>query len=857
MSTTASPWRPFRRPQGLRGRIVASVFLAAAATSLLSGWAASASYVEAAGRIRETAARQGWDALEQARASLGRAARVLANLRTDAILAGGRPSHELDYLLRKEPALLGIGLLHHTGQLGPHAGLSPAPGDLTRPVTRGIDLRPGPTHWTALLLRADPFSESSSPAIYAIFDLGEPSERDPMRLVALLDPRGMIVAASGDPAAHAEEFRVAAESGLSRLDSKERGDRALVVSATQEPPGFLVSAGEPIGAALRRAAQRSIAFAAVPALAWLLLLVSLRRWLDRALVRPTADLGQAAAELAHHPAAAHKLPVRLAPELEPMAEGLRELARRLAERESEHARDAAALKESEDRYRLLVELSPDAIFVHATGRLVYINPAGAALLGAEPRTALLGRPILDLFHAESRPSVERRLRELAESGGSSPFREERLLRVDGTAIEVELGASAVSVGGKLAVQVIAHEIATRKTLESQLRQAQKLEAVGQLAGGIAHDFNNILTVILGYAQTSLRLAPESGKLREDLEQIHRAGTRAAGLTSKLLAFSRRQVHHPRVAELSALMSELQKLLRRLIRENIEIRLDLAEGLPAVRVDPLQIEQVVMNLAVNAQDAMPDGGLVTIRTFAQEFSAHESDLMPGLGRARHVVLSVSDTGCGMDDATRARIFEPFFTTKDKGRGTGLGLAIVYGIVRQSGGQISVTSAPGTGSTFEIHLPAAAEEAPVAPPPPTAVPSRRRGSEVVLVVEDDAEVRRLAVTTLRRAGYESLEAGDADEAKTIAAALAGEIDLLLTDVVMPGGGGPEVAAAISERNPSLRVLYMSGYADDESLMQRASEDGVAFLPKPFTLEELVAAVDSCLSGREAHATAASLQ
>src|SRR5438046_1497274 len=371
----------------------------------------------------------------------------------------------------------------------------------------------------------------------------------------------------------------------------------------------------------------------------------------------------------------------------------------------------------------------------------------------------------------------------------------------------------------------------RRRLEEQLGHSQRIEAVGRLAGGIAHDFNNVLTAVLGSVELLLLDEPPGRPHREELDIIRDAATRAKDLIRHLLAFSARQVLQPVVIDLNRLVRDVAKMLRRLIGEDIKLETVLAPELGAVRVDAGQIEQVLVNLAVNARDAMPQGGRLTIQTDNVDADGTRGRLTPGVPDGRHVLLQVSDSGIGMDDEIQAHLFEPFFTTKPRGKGTGLGLATVYGIVRQSGGHIAVDSAPGRGATFRISLPRA--DAPLDPTDrPTPVTAPAAGSETILLVEDEHLVRLLARKVLERAGYRVLVAAGGAEALDLAERYAGPIHLLLTDVVMPGMNGRELIRRLAPLRPDLRVLYMSGYADEAVAQHGVLDPGTAFLQKPFT-------------------------
>jgi signal transduction histidine kinase len=389
------------------------------------------------------------------------------------------------------------------------------------------------------------------------------------------------------------------------------------------------------------------------------------------------------------------------------------------------------------------------------------------------------------------------------------------------------------------VDVTERREAERLLVESreQLRQVTKMEAMGRLAGGIAHDFNNILTSLLGHSELALTQVSEGHPLEEDLREIRAAGRRAAGLTRQLLAFSRKQVLEPRIVDLNEIVTGVHKMLARVIGEDVELVIDLALDLGRTVADPGQLEQVLVNLAVNARDAMPDGGRLTIQT---------SNASPGslAGRAgRAVRLSVTDTGMGMDPETQARIFEPFFTTKELGKGTGLGLAMAYGTVQQSGGQIEVNSAPGRGTTFEILLPEVVPRTTAVVDPATGPPPGG-GTETILLIEDEEPVRVMVHRQLNRLGYRVYVAGNGEEALAASKGIPGGIDLILTDVVMPGMSGTRVVALLGQERPGIRVLYMSGYTGTAEIQEEVLTLGRRFLAKPFTPEELARRIRDAL-------------
>jgi two-component system cell cycle sensor histidine kinase/response regulator CckA len=450
-----------------------------------------------------------------------------------------------------------------------------------------------------------------------------------------------------------------------------------------------------------------------------------------------------------------------------------------------------------------------------------------------------------LIHPEDRPKYRDTMERAVET--SKPFDfEYRVRHKDGSYRNMrEQGRVAFESGdaAKHLVSSIA-DITERRALEAQLRQAMKMEAVGRLAGGVAHDFNNLLTVITGYTELLLESAgPKETVSRERTEQIRGAAQRAASLTRQLLAFSRQQVLQPRKLNLNTVVSNLEKMLRRLIGEDIEVKTTLAENLDLVEVDPSQIEQVLMNLAVNARDAMPNGGVLTLETanvrLDEAYKAHHGYVVPG----DYVRLTVSDTGVGMDAEVRARIFEPFFTTKEAGKGTGLGLSTVYGVVKQSGGYIEVYSEPGLGTSFKIHFPRVARSVEDTGRKAQAA-THKRGSETILLVEDNDQLRDLAALVLTSQGYRVLPAAKIEEVEAICKRERGKIDLLLTDVVMPRISGTEIARLVSQRRPGIRILYMSGYTADTTVHHGVLEHGVAFLQKPFTPATLATKVREVL-------------
>jgi PAS domain S-box-containing protein len=494
----------------------------------------------------------------------------------------------------------------------------------------------------------------------------------------------------------------------------------------------------------------------------------------------------------------------------------------------------------------VLECAPvGGIVVDAVGRVLFVNSASEKILGYS-RQEIVGHSVETLLPENFRQKV-------SECMSSAGWRRQKPQQVNcdvrgkhrgGEVLSLEMTLTAFdSSNGPVAVAYF-RDASERRQLEQRARQSQKMEAVGRLAGGVAHDFNNLLTAIIGYSEILQRKLQPGAPMWEELQQIRRAGERAAGLTKQLLAFSRRQVLAPVVLDLNALITGLEDLLRRLIREDIHLVFVLDDALKPVKADPAQIEQVLVNLVVNARDAMPRGGNLTISTRNVPPTQIPGGTQPEIRLSSFALLSVSDNGCGMDDATKARIFEPFFTTKEVGQGTGLGLATVYGIVKQSGGQIDVQSEVGKGSSFQVYLPQAdsAADAPsqvVPEPTPT-----KRGAETILLAEDEEGVRLLAGRILEAHGYQVLHARDGREALQICRQHTGPIHLLLSDVVMPNLNGRDLVLKASPLRPQMKIIYMSGYTDTVIALHKILESGAAFLQKPFTPDLLVRTIREVL-------------
>ncbi len=498
-------------------------------------------------------------------------------------------------------------------------------------------------------------------------------------------------------------------------------------------------------------------------------------------------------------------------------------------------RNEQALRRSEARYRSLVQSSVYGIYRSSLeGRFLDVNPALMTMLGySSPEQVLMLDPEKDVF---ALPEEHARLVDEFRRTGRLDGIEVKWRRNDGSTITVRISGRAVSSADEPAdvLEAIAEDITDRRALEDQFRQAQKMEAVGRLAGGVAHDFNNLLMVISGYAEVILAQLDLHSPLHEKGRAIQLAADRATTLTRQLLAFSRKQLLELKVVDVNAIVQDMERLLRPLIGENVEFVTMLAPEAAHTRADAGQLEQVLMNLVVNAKDAMPDGGKLTIQTTTIVVDENHRRGQQFIRPGNYVTLSVSDSGMGMDRETQSRIFEPFFTTKEKGKGTGLGLSTVYGIVKQSGGYVMVQSELGRGTTFHIYLPQVEEptEKHATPAPGAAL----GGSETILLVEDEESVRQLVRDTLAAKGYRVVEAENGEAGMASAASHKGKIDLVITDVVMPGMGGRELVQQLSRSRPETKVLYLSGYTEDAIVSDGSIESGTAFLQKPFTLQNL---------------------
>jgi two-component system cell cycle sensor histidine kinase/response regulator CckA len=509
---------------------------------------------------------------------------------------------------------------------------------------------------------------------------------------------------------------------------------------------------------------------------------------------------------------------------------------------TERKRVAEALRRSEASFRSVIVDAPYGIFrANLTGEFLMVNAALEKMLGYRSQEELLEANLATSIYRY--PTEHQKINELFLRDKHFKDVEVEWKRKDGAFITVRCSGWPGKDESSTYIEVFAEDVTERRVLERQLRMAQKMEAVGRLSGGIAHDFNNLLGVIIGYIQVMKRSLSPGNPSYEYAEEIEKASQRAVALTRQLLAFSRQQVLEPVILNLNTLMSDMEKMLPRLIGEDIQLNLLLDPAISQVKADPGQIEQVVMNLAVNARDAMPDGGKLTIQTANVELDAAFAREHAGAIPGQYVMLAVADTGTGMDPETQAQIFEPFFTTKDRDKGTGLGLATVYGVVKQSSGYIAVDSEMGQGASFKIYLPRI--EQPVAIHAEiNQAPLTVRGHETILLVEDAEPLRKLAHMFLKDNGYQVLTAADGPKAQQVATQYVGPIHLLLTDVVMPGINGRVLAERLASLHPAMKVLYMSGYTDSFIAGHGVLEEGIHLLHKPFTEDALMRKVRELL-------------
>lgn len=509
-------------------------------------------------------------------------------------------------------------------------------------------------------------------------------------------------------------------------------------------------------------------------------------------------------------------------------------------------RSQAELVASEERFRKVVEHAPAGIFIHVDGTFRYLNHVAVEVFGANSAAELVGQPVMDRIDPRFREVVQRRIDLL--KAASVPPMEQKWLRLDGSQMDVEVSSVPFELDGEAGALVFFVNISDRlrgeeerRQLEEQVRQAQRMDSIGRLAGGVAHDFNNLLTIINGYSEILIRRTPPEDPNYDPILEIHNAGDRAVGITRQLLAFSRKEQASPKIIDPNQVIRDTERMIRRLLGENIRATVQLHTGRSLVLADAGSLTQVLLNLAANARDAMPGGGEFLLETGEEEIGEEWCKRIAAARPGRMVRITARDTGCGMDEQTQARMFEPFFTTKASGQGTGLGLSIVYGIVKSSGGWLEVQSRPGEGTAISVFLPACADAGAVgAAGLGSTAPV---GREMIMLVEDEPGVRNLASTLLSSAGYRVLSCASADEALDWAQSSTERVDLLLTDVVMPGKQGTELAKLLAEKIPGIRVILMSGYSR-ENLTPSATSNHHAFLPKPFSTSALLSVVRKVL-------------
>jgi PAS domain S-box-containing protein len=610
------------------------------------------------------------------------------------------------------------------------------------------------------------------------------------------------------------------------------GKRRIFAAAAVPGFGWRVAAGEDLAAALED--QKHLEFRQLLIiLGGLLFFLAAAAAVYRRLASPIAQLGS---ELRAGADDGQPLPVGIPTscpkELRALATDVNALVSAVNQELLARRSTESALRHSEETYRELFDRHPAAMFVYEpdTGQVLQANETAVATYGYT-RHEFLSMTIADLWPADEREQLEPAISTIGHQ--ANPLGRWPHQRKDGTLIDVEVSSTDIVLDGEALRLVLTEDVTEKTRLQHQLQQIYKMEAVGQLTAGIAHDFNNLLTVISGFGAIALESLPaEDDETRASITEVQRACDRASGLTRQLLAFSRRQVLQQRSLDLNRVVTECESLLRRIIDEDIAITTELADDLGHVYADESQISQVLMNLAVNARDAMPDGGRLTIRTRNELLDSTAAAQLWDAPPGHYVLLEVSDTGIGMDENTKDHLFEPFFTTKPVGRGTGLGLATVFGIVKQSGGYIKAESTPGSGTTFTTYLPR--HDASALTDQPVADRQPRGGNETILIVEDEPAVRRLIELGLGRRGFTVLSAGDPQEALKLS--WEHNLDAVVTDVVMPGMNGRALVEELRSRRPQLRALYTSGYTTDAVLQRGVSEDEMAFLQKPFTPEEL---------------------
>ena len=720
--------------------------------------------------------------------------------------------------------------------------------------------------WTCIISRPVMSPENDVLAlVYAAMRLDrlqvllDPGEMPRGTILALVDKNGTILARTVDPEkwvgrsiAHYPQFETASRDreGTAELVGLD-GIQRLIGYTFGKQTTWMVTVGIPSEAAygpIKRDFRRNLLLGLTTLSAALLVAWSLAGRITRPLLQLSADSRAiGAGNLAHRSQVhSHDEVGKLATTFNQMSATLE--SRTAALRESE----AALRKQTEVLESILHSMGDGVLVVDQTGKFVVFNEAAGRLYGSSPQDADanqwaashgLCRPdMVTSFPAEEIP-LSRAMK------GDSVDNVEMFISRQDTPPGVRVSATARPLkdreGRILGAVVVLRDITRQHQLEEQLRQSQRMESIGKLAGGVAHDFNNLLTAILGYAALLLDNLPADSDAHRDAEQIQKASERAAALTRQLLAFSRKQILQARVVDINGILLGMEPMLHRLIGEDIKLFVLPADSLAKVKADPTQVEQIILNLVINARDAMPKGGRLTIETanaiLDQSQVERHVDVPPG----PYVVLAVSDTGCGMDPETQARIFEPFFTTKPAGQGTGMGLATVYGIVKQSGGHAWVYSEPGQGTSLKIYLPQS-EPGERQQGMPSTFPaiSRATGSETILLVEDEQTVRDLAGAVLTKSGYTVLAAADGEDALRLSKSHAGDIQLMITDAIMPGMRGHELGDVMRKLRPQIKILFISGYTDDAAIHKGVLVEGIQFLQKPFTPDALALKVRTVL-------------
>ena len=508
---------------------------------------------------------------------------------------------------------------------------------------------------------------------------------------------------------------------------------------------------------------------------------------------------------------------------------------------TEHRRALDAQREGEERYRTVTENSNDGIAILRGDEYIYVNGRFIELFGYDHPDDFIGKPISTAIHPDDLAMVSENNRRRQRGEKIQPRYELKGIRKDGTSLHLDVSVARTIYSGQPVSLIYLRDITERKSLEDQLRQSQKMEAIGQLAGGIAHDFNNILTALIGYGSLLQMNMDEKDRLRVYVNQILASSQKAANLTQGLLAFSRKQTIALKPCSVNAIITNVESLLRRLLTEDIDLRLNLADKALTVMADSTQIEQVLLNLATNARDSMPSGGTLSIGISEVEPGGEPATITESGEAGAYALISVTDTGTGMDDRTREKIFEPFFTTKEAGRGTGLGLSIVYGIVKQHNGYITVASEPGSGTSFSIFLPIVKN---ILELTPRRFADIRGGDETILVAEDNTEARLLTREILTRSGYTVIEAVDGEDAVKRFMENRKRISLVILDVVMPRKNGKEVYETIKEMKPGIRTIFVSGYTDDVVIEKGINDRSVEFISKPVPIEELLSRIRAVL-------------